>query len=144
MARFEVRGFGDLIADIASLAKLPEEAMDDMLHAEADVVEPAIKAKAEAYGVKDTGMTVESIKRGKAKKSPDGRTMLISPQGTRKRGNTEVRNAEIAFINEYGRGTDKQIQPARPFMRDAVAESEDEAVEAAQKVYDEYLKSKNF
>lgn len=42
MPRFEVNGFGELKADLASLAEFPDELFDELLNAEADVVEPAI------------------------------------------------------------------------------------------------------
>ena len=38
MARFDVNGIADLCSDLASLAKLPESAMSDILNAEADVI----------------------------------------------------------------------------------------------------------
>ena len=74
-----------------------------MLYAEADVVEPAIKAKALAYGVNDTGKLVNTIKRGKVKRSADGRALSVSAQGSRTRGGITTRNSEIAFLNEYGK-----------------------------------------
>lgn len=143
MPQFEVLGYGELSAALEDLANLPDELLDEMLEAESDVVESAIKAKAAAYGVEDTGQMISSIKRGPVRRIRDGKALTISPQGSRKRGNTVTRNAEIAFINEYGKGKEKQVQPARPFMRDAVEGSADEAVQAAASVYDDYLKSKN-
>lgn len=139
MPQFEVQGYGELSAALEDLANLPDELLDEMLEAESDVVESAIKAKAAAYGVEDTGQMISSIKRGPIRRIRDGKALTISPQGSRKRGNTVTRNAEISFINEYG----KQNTPARPFMRDAVEGSADEAVQAAASVYDDYLKSKN-
>lgn len=139
MPQFKVEGLGELSAALEDMAMLPDEVLDGMLYAEADVVEPAIKAKALAYGVNDTGKLVNSIKRGKVKRSADGRTLSVSAQGSRTRGGITTRNSEIAFLNEYG----KRNVPARPFMRDATEESADEAVQAAERVYDEYLKSKN-
>ena len=44
----------------------------------------------------------------------------ITFDGTRKRGNTITRNAEIAFVNEYG----KRGQDARPFMKTALSQNE--------------------
>lgn len=143
MPKFEVQGYGELSAALEDLAALSDELLDGMLNAEADVVDPAIKQKAKAYGVSDTGEMIRSIRRGKTRRFRDGKALSIAPQGSRKRGNTVTRNAEIAFINEYGKGKEKQIQPARPFMRDAVEGSADEAVQAAADVYDNYLKSKN-
>lgn len=139
MAKIEVNGLGELFAAFDDFASLPEELLDNMLRAEADVVEPAIKAKAHAYGVEDTGLLISSIKRGKIKRSRDGKTLSIEAQGSRTRGNITTRNTEVAYLNEYG---SRKVK-ARPFMRDATEESEAEAVKAAEKVYDNYLKSKN-
>ena len=82
-----------------------------------------------------TGVTLESIKRGKVKTTKTGRVLHVYLQGVNKDGN---RNAEVAFINEFG----KHGQPARPFIRDANEGSIDKAVDAAAEVYDKFLQSK--
>ncbi len=121
------------------LANIPDEVLDEMLEAQADVIEPAQREKARAYGVYGTGGVIASITRGKVKRSSKGRTLSIYPRGSRKRGNTTTREAEIAFINEFG----KRNQPARPFIRDANESAADEAVQASKAVYDSWLQSKN-
>ena len=76
------------------------------------------------------------------KKLLDGQEISVYPQGSRTRGRykkSTTRNAEIAFVNEYG----KRGQKARPFIRDANAESESKMEKAAFRIYDNYLKSKN-
>lgn len=137
MARLSVDGAAELQLSHEQLAALPDTMLDSMLDAEADVVERAQKAKGEAYGVHRTGVTLASIKRGKKRRTKDGRAVEVAPQGTNARGN---RNAEVAFLNEYGVPS-KKIAP-RPFIRDANEECADEAVAAAEKVYDDYLKKK--
>ena len=49
-----------------------------------------------------------------------------------------TRNAEIAFINEYG----KRGVPARNFIRKANEQSAAASTQAAAAVYDKYLQSK--
>ena len=114
---------------------MPDEMLDNMLQAQADVIEPAQKMKGRAYGVHRTGVTLESIKKGKPKKNNDGKAIYITPMGTNADGN---RNAEVAFINEFG----KHGQAPRPFIRDANEEHADEAVEASAEVYGKWLSSK--
>ena len=138
-------GVTELIASIEELAQVPSDVLDKMLHAQADVVEPAIKKKGLAYGVHRTGVTLASIKRGRPYDHGAGRAMTVAPRGNNARGD---RNAEVAFINEYGRRSGKNKkgvyqgeQKARPFFRDATEDSADEAVNAAADVYDAWLKN---
>lgn len=137
MARLSVSGAAELQLSHEQLASLPDSVLDAMLDAEAEVVERAQKKKGEAYGVHRTGVTLASIKRGKKLKTKDGRAVNIAPQGKNARGN---RNAEVAFLNEYG--VPKRNIAPRPFIRDANEEAADEAVSAAEKVYDDYLNKK--
>lgn len=137
MARLSVTGLDGSVSGTWDLDGLPDSVLDEMLDAEADVVERAQKAKGQAYGVHRTGVTLASIKRGKKRRTKDGRAVEVAPQGTNSRG---TRNAEVAFLNEYGVPS-KKIAP-RPFIRDANEECADEAVAAAEKVYDNYLNKK--
>ncbi|MBD5356514.1 MAG: hypothetical protein HDR88_06110 [Bacteroides sp.] len=143
MARMEVNGLDALIDDLAALAELPDSVVEGILNAEADVVVPAQRSEIENRwsGPYSMGISANSVKKGDVKKLPDGGAIYIYPQGTRKRGGKSVRNAEIAFINEYGapaRGI-----AARPAISTATAKSEEQAVEAGEKVYNAYLDSKN-
>ena len=131
MASLSVSGAAELQLSHEQLAGLPDTVL------EAEVVERAQKAKGRAYGVYRTGMTLESIKRGKKRKTKDGRAVDVAPQGKNARGN---RNAEVAYLNEYG-VPGKNIAP-RPFIRDANEECADEAVEKANQVFDNYLNKK--
>lgn len=68
----------------------------------------------------------------------NGRAIYVYPKGTRKHGNKR-RAAEVAFVNEFG----KAGQPARPFIQTANEKAADAATDAAARVYDSFLKSKN-
>ena len=63
----------------------------------------------------------------------------VYPKGTRRHGNKR-RAAEVAFVDEFG----KRGQPARPFIQTANEKAADRAIDAAARVYDDFLKSKNF
>lgn len=138
MARFEVNGLDALSDDLASLASLPDSVIEEMLNAEADIIEEAQRqtAREMLVGEYATGTTAASIKKGKVKKTARGKSITVSPQGSNKRG---TRNAEVLFINEYG----KKGQPARPAVRTANERAEKEAVEAGEKVLNDFLDSKN-
>lgn len=135
MARMTTNGIADFGISLEEIREIPDEVLDQMLNAEADVIEKAQKEKGLACGVHRTGVTIGSIKRSKTFKTKDGKTISIIPMGTNADGN---RNAEVAFINEFG----KHGQPARPFIRDANEEKADAAVDAAAAVYDKFLSSK--
>lgn len=143
MGRLTVNGLDALSDDFAALARLPDSVIEGILEAEADVILPAQRAEIEKQwnGPKNfsTGMSAKSIKKGKVKKDRDGRSLSIYPQGTRKRGGRTTRNAEIAFINEYG----KRGQPARPAISTANMKKEKEATDAGERVYNQFLDSRN-
>ena len=143
MGRLTVNGLDALSDDFAALARLPDSVIEGILEAEADVILPAQRAEIEKQwnGPKNlsTGMSAKSIKKGKVKKDRDGRSLSIYPQGTRKRGGRSTRNAEIAFINEYG----KRGQPALPAISTANMKKEKEATDAGERVYNQFLDSRN-
>jgi len=143
VGRLTVNGIDALSDDFAALARLPDSVIDGILDAEADVILPAQRAEIEKQwnGPKNlsTGMSAKSIKKGKVKKDRDGRSLSIYPKGTRKRGGQTTRNAEIAFINEYG----KRGQPARPAISTANMKKEKEATDAGERVYNQFLDSRN-
>lgn len=136
MGKLTVNGMDALIDDLADLAKLPDSVIEGILGAEADVIVQAQRRTARKMGVYDTGMTADSIKKGKVKKTGLDRSITVSPQGNNKR---KTRNAEVAFVNEFG----KRGQPARPFIATANKEAEKEMHEAGEKVFHAYLDQKN-
>lgn len=141
MASFSCTGLDDFILRMEEIATLPEAVIDDMLNAQADVLVEAQRREGMAMGVQSQGggQTLKSIKKGKVKTKKGQRAIYVTPSGTRKRGKKRVRNAEIAFINEYG----KKGQKARPFIRVANEKSAKQTTQAAMEVYDQFLKSKN-
>ena len=135
MATIEMDGLSALSVSLDKLAAMPDDVMGQMLTAGADVLAQAQQESADAHGLRDTGMMIESIKAGRPRRSPDGGDIAITPEGTRRRGNTETRNAEIAYINEYG----KDGQPGTGFIREANDKKEADAVGASEKIYNTWL-----
>ena len=139
MAEVSFSGLDELMLSMEEVAQIPDTVKDEMLNAQADVVVAAQRAKARAYGVQDTGMVISSIKKGKPKTKKGTRIIYVVHSGTRRRGKKTVRNAEIAFVNEYG----TKEQRARPFIRDANETSAEATTQAGFEVYDKWLTSKN-
>ncbi len=148
MARMEVDGLGPLIEDFEMLAVLPDNVIEDMLNAGADVIVEAQRTEMQRQwqGPYSLGISVKSIKKDRKIRTTKylgitGHYINIYPQGERNRGKGRVRNAEIAFINEYG--SPKRGIAARPAIGTAIAKAEQKAVEAGEKVYHAYLDSRN-
>lgn len=151
MAEIDFKGLDEVTLSMQQVAELPDDVIDDMLIAGADVVVAAQRAEAEKLGklggyrnrgqTRDlsTGLTARSIKKGKIKVKNGQRVIYVTPVGTRKRGKTTTRNAEIAFYNEYGT---KTIQ-ARGFIRKANEDSAAATTAAQAAVYNKFLESKN-
>lgn len=143
MGSLKTDGIDSLSLDLSELAYLPDRVVADMLQAEADVILSAQRSEIESRwkGPYSLGISAKSIRKGSVKKGKDGYSISIYPQGSRKRGKKTVRNAEIAFINEYG--APKRNIRARPALKSAIARKEDEAAAAGENVYQAYLDSKN-
>lgn len=124
---------------------IPGHVIDDMLTAQADVIEPMIRKNGETMlkGKYSKGDTIKSMKRKKPKlhKASGTKRLVITFDGTRRNGKKQKRNAEVAFVNEYGTHRENS---ARPFIKKAVDEGANKALEAAADVYGEFLDSQDF
>lgn len=141
MASFKVEGLFDF-DDLLNADAIPGDTMNKMLHAAADV---AVKAQQRTAGEMlngkyATGDLAKSIRKGRITRIRDGKAIKIIFSGTRRRGKSTVSNAEIAFVNEFG----KRGQAPRPFIKTANEQCEEEAIAAAADVYDKWLESKGF
>lgn len=138
MAKFKMEGLAEVEKLFGSLENIPDDVQEEMLRQGAAVLEEEQRKQARAFRVQDTGLLIRKIKTGKIKRLKDGsKAIYITPTGTRTRGKTKTRNAEIAFIAEYG----KKSQKARPFLATAMIRAEDAIIAAEDKVYGEYLEN---
>ncbi len=144
MARFSVDGMFDF-DELLNARALTGDVMNKMLHSAADVIVKTQKQTAQRMlkGRYATGRLANSISKGRVRSSKDGRSIEIGFKSGRVRGKKKLRttsNAEIAFLNEYG----KRGQPPRPFIQQANEQCREEAIEAAAKEYDKWLESMGF
>ena len=170
MARLEVSDLDGLIIDLDDLANLPEDLIDEMLFAEGEVVAKAHKASIRKHRLYKTGLLESSITIAKKVKVRRGyygdteRYISVYPQGRHHVANRRVvtkkysrsrsgrtytvggdskvvTNNDVAFVHEFG--APRRNIKATQWMREANESSAIEAVNAAEKIYDEYLKSKS-
>jgi len=136
MARFDMSGLDETIRELRRLGEESGPVAVAMLQAGAEEVKKAWRQAAEENDLVDTGDMLESI--GYAKQPVDiGGALAIDiyPQGRDRKG---VRNAEKAFILHYGT---TKLNATR-WVDDADAISEQTAVPAMQKVFDDWIQSK--
>lgn len=138
MARLEVSGMDELIAAFNRIGSVPGEVTTRALNDMAAIAAKEIRLSGESMGVYDPESPVhilDKIKPAKAKLTADGGYQDITFSGTRPRGNKRVRNAEIAFVNEYG----KRGQPARPFIGRAMNANDEKIADAGADVIGDWI-----
>lgn len=138
MASLELYGFDSLEDAFNRISEIPWSVTEDALDGMAEVAMAKIQSTGESMGVRDPESDVhilDKLKRNKAKQTQEGGYETITFSGTRTRHGTKTRNAEIAFINEYG----KRNQPARPFMGRAMSEHEDAIYAPAEQIVGDWI-----
>jgi len=136
---------GEVTQNISSWklkADIPDDVLFKMLNVQMDIVEPEIRKNA-ANDLNEMGYskghTARSIKRHKPKKGNGNTYSVLGFDGERpdKPKNGKPRPAsEVAFLNEYG---GKGMAP-RLFIQKAIDAKAEEAFDASEKIYDEWLK----
>lgn len=147
MAKFNATGIADLQFSMQEFAEIPDAVVEEMLMAGGEVTVAAHKKTIMAKGLVKTGKLMNSIKAvSKIGGAKDGwkRHVLVSPKGRRGNRNkvsSNVTNAEVGFIHEYG--APKRGIPAKQWMREANETCADDVVSAELAVYDHWMKNKN-
>lgn len=129
MARFSCTGYDELNAAYAELQDIPQAVTGGVLEAMGEVAMERVRETGEAMGVRDPKSNehiLDKLKLSKPVYTKDGGYLRVTYSGSRLRGKTKTQNSEIAYINEFG----KRGQPARPFMKTALRQHEDEIAEA--------------
>ena len=138
--RLDLTGFDDLINAFDNISDVPFEVTEKALTAMENIAADEIRNSGRRYGVYDPNSSVhvlDNVKVNKPKKTDTGGYADVTFDGTRTRHGTQTRNAEIAFINEYG----KHNQPARPFVGEAMNKSAEKIVQAGADVIGEWIEN---
>lgn len=140
MARVTLDGMDALDKIFGQLGNIPFEVTRQALDEMAEVAEARVRASGDTMGVRDPESSVhilDKIRHTKPKQTQSGGYSDVTFSGKRRRGNSATRNAEIAFINEYG----KEGQPARPFIRTAAEGGADAIAAPGEKVVGDWFES---
>ena len=138
MARLDLTGYDELMKAFERIGDMPDSVLDSALTAMETIAANEIRSSGERYGVRDSESSVhvlDTVKINKPKRTDTGGYADVTFSGTRTRGKTTTRNAEIAFVNEYG----KRNQQARPFVGEAMEKNADKIAQAGEKVISEWL-----
>lgn len=142
MASLEISGMDELNAAFGRISEIPDSVTTRALNDMAEIAAKEIKASGESMGVRDPESDVhilDKIKPTKAKLTESGGYQNITFSGTRKRGDKRVKNAVIAFVNEYG----TRRQSPRPFIGKAMTTKDEKIAAAGGKVIGDWIE-KNF
>lgn len=137
MGSFETLGIEEIAHAFENDAKRVQNVIPAMLKAGSEVVAKRQREEAENFGLRDTGMMIESIKPSKIKKEGSATVIDVYPQGKAKHGNerkgnkSNVRNATIGFIAERGTST---TQP-KPWLTIATKRAEGRVEEVQLEVW---------
>lgn len=146
MARLEISGFDTFLAGLEDMVEKTPQLRNDILEAEADVIEPALRRSVVDEGLLRTGKLQKAITR-KRIKSAGIPVIRIGPAGEHhryfpSRGKSGIVSAGyIGYIGEYGipgRGI-----KGREWIRKGLEKSQSKAFDAADAVYDKYMKDYN-
>ena len=133
MAVVKVEGFADLDEMFRKLGDVPFDVTARALDAMAEEGERAVRSTGAAMGVRDEESDthiLDHVTHSRPRQTDDGGKTAVTFSGSRTRGNTKTRNAEIAFVNEYG----KKNQAARPFIRQAAEQYADQIAAPGEQV----------
>lgn len=138
MARLEFEGLTELSDAFGRLENIPDSVTSKALTEMGEVAFSNIRRTGESMGVRDPESDVhilDKMKLTKPKITENGGYAEVTFSGTRTRGNKKTRNAEIAFINEYG----KRNQDARPFIGTAMSQAEKAITDAGAEVLGDWI-----
>ncbi|MDY6444551.1 MAG: hypothetical protein SPK76_05925 [Bacteroidales bacterium] len=133
MAQISLDGLGEIDRMFRELGEIPFEVTEEALNAMAAVAEEHVRKTGQTMGVRDPESRVhilDTVTHTKPKKSDAGGYSDVTFSGTRTRGRTKTRNAEIAFINEYG----KRGQAPRPFIKQAAEQGADAIAKPGEEI----------
>lgn len=153
MAEFATDGMDELINAFMKREAQAEQAVNEMLEAEAELYKETQQQEITALGLVDTGGFRNSVTIGETQRDTTSAYKYITLEGRadhgsdwggghggakRKKGKRQagnVRYATLGYIFEYGTST----IPARPWLTQANSRAESPAYEKARQIWEKYV-----
>jgi HK97 gp10 family phage protein len=134
MATFNVTGIESIIRDLQRMGDEAQNVAEKMLFAGADVMVWHWQNQIQAAGhIGETGDMIRSVKVDKAVKQKGGVMQItVYPRG---KDETGTRNAEKAFIANYGR----KRQTGSSFVTKAVESGKEQTWSAMESIWDKFI-----
>lgn len=134
---------GDALS-ISDILEIPDDVLDEMLSAGADIGKAALEQEIREKGLVDTGQLVKSLKKKKKLNEFGQSYYLVYPTGKRKhKQNTTSKpasNGVVGLVYEFG--DSRRGIPAAQWARAAMEKCADDVLAAELEVYDRYLFNK--
>lgn len=144
---------GDALS-ISDILEIPDDVLDAMLSAGADIGKAALEQEIREKGLVDTGQFVKSLKKKKKLNEFGQPYYLVYPTGKRKAINTKHKryrrkrdtnpkpayNGVVGLVYEFG--DSRRGIPAAQWARAAMEKCADDVLAAELEVYDRYLFNK--
>ena len=143
MASYRYTGIDELCTALDKLSNVPDTLFKDMLSSMGGILKRHIAESAQKAISGVRFISALTLKKPKMDKN-GGWSIAVTFDGVRhdathKKG---TREAEIAFINEYGLESHNNV--AAGYLADAIEKSNTEAVSAAQAILDNWVKENGF
>ena len=120
----------DFVAKLGKLEKAARKAVKaELLPKGGEIIKVHLQKSVKDKNLVDTGELADSIS---VKVDKSGEFATIYPRGTRTRGKTTTRNAEIGFVHEFGANNNGENPiPATLWVKDGAEDSADDVAEEA-------------
>lgn len=142
VATFESYGSDGLYSAFKQSSNVPKSVKEDCLSEMAGILADEQYKVGKEKGVYDPNSNdhvLDHIKVNSPSVNEDGGTITITFEGSKKNGRKTVRNAAVAFINEYG--CNAKSMKARNFIRTANERARTKANDAGEEVIASWLQS---
>ena len=123
MARVNTMGLSEQLQGLNMLEGKIRPKIEQLLRDGAQITTNATKAAAEAHGLRRTGQMIDSIDSGNERIDSDSASIEVWPKGSRR---PKGRNAEVGFIQHYGRSYGQHHRAGTGFFDEGFNASDDQ------------------
>lgn len=123
MARVNTLGLEEQLRNLNILDGKIRPAIEQLLRDGAEITARATKEAGDAHGLRRTGQMLDHIDSGNERIDSDSASIEVWPKGSRR---PKGRNAEVGFIQHYGRSYGQTRRAGTGFFDEGFSASEDQ------------------